>query len=365
MKKLCLVYGGDSLERDISILTSLKIQKELDKFAYDYLMVYLDQEGNFYTGEALLDKNNYAYKKNFKKGCFLRKNNKNYFKTNLKKEEFDLVLLLMHGYGSEDGTVGGFFDTLKIPCIYPGLIQSALLQDKANFKRVMSSLNIKQTNYEILTYYDFQLCLNQKKKITKLLFPLIVKPSHLGSSIGIRKVNSETELINALYEAYQYDEVAIIEETILNLKEVNVAVVRKDNELFASNVERVNDKDKVLSFMDKYDNYSLSESHIIPADIEKNLIKKVISTSKKVYSKLLLNSVVRFDYLLDEKTKELYLNEINAIPGSLSYYLFSSLGIDTCDLIDILIKDYENLQIEKNRKIKVFGENFLSILKEK
>ena len=117
--------------------------------------------------------------------------------------------------------------------------------------------------------------------------------------------------------------------------------------------------------MDKYDNYSLSESHIIPADIEKNLIKKVISTSKKVYSKLLLNSVVRFDYLLDEKTKELYLNEINAIPGSLSYYLFSSLGIDTCDLIDILIKDYENLQIEKNRKIKVFGENFLSILKEK
>ena len=155
------------------------------------------------------------------------------------------------------------------------------------------------------------------------------------------------------------------EETILNLKEVNVAIVRKDNELFASNVERVNDKDKVLSFMDKYDNYSLSESHIIPADIEKNLIKKVISTSKKVYSKLLLNSVVRFDYLLDEKTKELYLNEINAIPGSLSYYLFSSLGIDTCDLIDILIKDYENLQIEKNRKIKVFGENFLSILKEK
>lgn len=363
MDKICLVYGGDSVESDISILTALKIQKELEKYSYAYMMVFLDHDGNFYTGKALLNKNNYQYKLKFIKGNFFKDNNKCYFKSGLKKEYFDYVLLLVHGYKAEDGTIGGFFDTLKIPCIYPGLIQSALLQDKAIFKRVMSSLNINQANYEVLNEHCFLNNIHNQQSLTSLLFPLIVKPSHLGSSIAIKKVNNEIELTNALYEAYQYDNEVIIEEVVQNLKEINIAILKNNDELVTSNLERVNNKDKVLSFMDKYDNYSLNETHIIPADIDKKTSKKIIYLTKKIYSLLNLSSVVRFDYLVDEMTKKIYINEINAIPGSLAYYLFSLQDIDVCDLIDMLINEYKNKQKEK--KITTYGENFLSILKAK
>lgn len=365
MEKVCLVYGGDSVESDISILTALKVQKELEKFSYPYLMVYLDHEGNFYSGEGLLHKDNYQNLVHFNKGNFIQSQGKCFFKRGLSKEAFDVVLLLCHGYHTEDGTLGGFFDTLKIPCIYPGLIQSAILQDKASFKRIMKNLEIPQTKYEILTEKEFALKLENKEELTKLDYPLIVKPSHLGSSIGVKKVNSEKELIEALFDGFRYDEVVLIEEFVLNLKEVNVAILLHNDEMIISNLERVNNQEKVLSFIDKYDNYSLNESHIIPADIDNKMAKKIVYIAKKVYQKLLLKSLVRFDFLIDEKMNKVYLNEVNAIPGSLAYYLFESLDIKMVDLIEMLINQLKREEINKKKKISSYNQSFLKNLKEK
>lgn len=365
MEKICLVYGGDSVESEISILTALKVQKELEKFSYPYMMVFLDHNGNFYSGEGLLNKENYHNLVRFKKGEFIKKEQNFYFKYGLKKEKFDMVLLLCHGYKSEDGTLGGYFDTLKIPCIYPGLMQSALLQDKSNFKRVMDSLKITQTKYGILSEEDYTFLLENKKAITSLSYPLVVKPSHLGSSIGVRKVDDEKQLIEALFDGFRYDDVVLIEEAVLHLKEVNVAIILKKDEMIVSDLERVNNEEKILSFIDKYDNYSFTESHIIPADIDNKIAKKIIYTAKKVYKKLFLKSLVRFDFLIDETTQKIYLNEINAIPGSLSYYLFENKDLKMVDLIDIMVEQFKIERIKSEKKITSYNQGFLSSLKAK
>lgn len=365
MEKLCLVFGGDSVENEISILTALRVQKELEKYSYSYMMVYLDHDGNFYSGESLLNKDNYKNKVKFKKGTFIKKNGTNYFQYGLRKEKFNLVLLLVHGKGAEDGTLGGYFDTLKIPCVYPGLINSALLQDKANFKRIMESMGIPQTKYEVLNYRDYLKVLEKNTFETKLSYPLIIKPSLLGSSIGVHKVENEKELLEKLVDAFKYDEVVIIEEAVTNLKEINIALLRKNNEIICSSLERVNNEDKILSFIDKYDNYSLNETHIIPADIDNKIMKKIKYLSRKVYHELNLKSIVRFDYLLDEKTSKIYLNEINAIPGSISHYLFEADNILLIDLIEILVEQYKLDFIHIKKLITKYYDGFINNLKEK
>lgn len=364
MEKICLVYGGDSNENEISILTTLKVQSELEKFSYPYMMVYLDHNGNFYNGTGLLHKNNYSQKVRFKKGEFHQVNGRYYFQNKIKKHYFDVVLLLCHGSNCEDGTLGGYFDTLKIPCIYPGLSVSSLLQDKANFKRVLTTLNIPQVKYQILSkdeyFNDFKI-----QEFLNLRYPIIVKPSHQGSSIGVAKVIDEQSLSLAIIDAFRYDDEIVLEEAVTNLKEINIAVMKRDNEIFVSDLERVNDKNEILSFYDKYDNYTFSESHIIPADIDKRITKKITFIAKKVYKILNIKSVVRFDFLYDYEASNIYLNEINAIPGSLSYYLYENKGMRLYDLIMSLVDQYRLDKNEKDKLITKYNDGFLENLKEK
>lgn len=364
MKKICLVYGGDSLENEISILTALKIEKELDKYSYPHMLVYLDENGNFYTGTPLKRKENYQFRSHFIKGQFEKKNNKYYFKTRFKKEEFDMTLLLCHGQGSEDGTLGGFFDTLKIPCIYPGIVKSAIIQDKGYFKEIMKALNIDQVNYLRLNEKSFENMMQKNTLKIDLKYPLIIKPSHLGSSIGIKKVDNIDELLSAIYDTFKYDEEIIIEECLTKFKEVNIAIFR-NHDLIISELERVNDQNSILTFLDKYDNYRPNDSHVIPADINPKFKKKIIAIAKKVYLNLNLKSVMRFDFLLDEENGKIYLNEVNAIPGSLAYYLFEPLKIKMIDLIQMMIEAYENeMQAQKNR-VHDFDDDLLLQLKDK
>lgn len=365
MERICLVYGGDSVESEISVLTALKVQTELEKFSYPYVMVYLDHEGNFYTGEGLNHKNNYPEKIRFHPGKFEKKDGCFWFKSGMKKQYFDVVMLLCHGQGAEDGTLGGYFDTLKIPCLYPGLSISALLQDKAVFKRVMQSLNVPQTKFSVLTEKEFSSSDAYLKNLSELRYPLVVKPAHLGSSIGVQKIQNAEDLVSSLMDAFRYDDCVVIEEAVCSLKEINIAILRKDGEVVSSQLERVNGEDRVLSFLDKYDNYTLGESHIIPADIDKKTVKKIVFLSKKIYQQLNIRSVVRFDYLFDQSSGEIYLNEINAIPGSLSYYLFEGLDIRLVDLIDLLLQQFRLDRIEKKKKVTHYSDGFLASLKEK
>ena len=185
-KRIVIVYGGKSVESEISILTALKAYKELKKVNPDVYLVYLDKNGNFYSGKGLLNLENYVSLKDFKKVKFNKLFSLTYFR-HIKRIYFDEVLILGHGKNIEDGTLSSYFETLNIPYLYDDLTNSSLFIDKIKTKLILNSLNIPLVNYQIIHSYQNDINI-------KLDYPLIIKPSRLGSSIGIEKVNSSNEL---------------------------------------------------------------------------------------------------------------------------------------------------------------------------
>ena len=169
-------------------------------------------------------------------------------------------------------------------------------------------------------------------------------------------------LVENLGGLTRFSKSTISVQSIENLRPVEIK--KEEREIIVSSLERVNDKEKVLSFIDKYDNYSLTDTHIIPADIDNKIAKKIIYNAKMVYQKLNLKSIVRFDYLLDYERNEFYLNEVNAIPGSLSYYLFENKDIKMVDLVDLLYKAYRENKKEDLKKLHQYNQT-LNSLKEK
>ena len=346
MKRIVLVYGGNSLESEISILTALKVYKELSKVNKNVSLVYLDHQGNFYSSKHLVDLENYSIKKGFKKINFFKDKNKYFFKSKFKKTFFDLVLILGHGKNIEDGTLSSYFETLNIPYCYDDLSNVSLLQDKSKTKLVFTSLNIPQINYQIIHKFEYE---KNKNFYLKLKFPLIIKPSRLGSSIGISKVHSVKELHNELVNAFRYDETIVLEECIEEKIEYNIALLGYENSIIPSEIEEVNHSKEVLSFFDKYDYSNGIEKRMICPLISKEIKNKIVDTSKEEFSKLNLCGIYRFDFIYSVKDNEIYLNEVNSLPGSLAYYLFEPKGINMADLVLMYI-DF-NLRKNKNRSL--------------
>lgn len=331
MKIIALVYGGDSVESDISVITYKKIRSKLILEGREVLDIFLDRNGSFYIND----------RNKIKLGHFEKIGESSYFRTRFKYFEFDVVLPLVHGAGVEDGTLGAFFDTLKIPCMYSGVLNSAILQNKSFFKKILNCYDIPNTKYVDLKYERFiDINFDLKKHIEELNFPLIIKPNTLGSSIGVKKAYDYDGLLNALDEAFVYDNEIVIEECVENLKEVNIAVLGyKDNMIF-SELETVSNKDEVLTFFDKYLLSKDKTTRIIPSDISIDIKNIILEITKKTFYNLDCFGVVRFDYLIDEINHKIYLNEINTIPGSLAYYLFEPLNITVNQICDIMYENY-------------------------
>ena len=334
MKKIAIVYGGKSLEHDISIITALLVMEELDRNNIDYIPIYVSRENVFFTGKALLNKDNYENKNHFIKGEFKFHRGFYQFKYGHKYIPIDVAILCVHGAGTEDGTLKALFNFMQIPSSSSSILSSSLMQDKNIAKEILRTANIpvvdgfhirKDDKFMMPNGYDF---------------PLIIKPVHLGSSIGVKKVDNDDELRKHLKLAFTYDTEVIIEKVVENLKELNVAILGTSNNYKVSEIELVNTKEKVLSFKDKYELFQCKyETHIIPAKIPTNIKKTIEDNAKKAFALLNCQGVVRFDYLFDSKTKKIYLNEINAIPGSLAYYLFKNKKITMLDIINELIKN--------------------------
>ena len=342
MDIIALVYGGDSVESDISVVTFKKIKDKLLKEGIETIDIYLSRDGYFYLND----------KEKMKIGQFEKCDGTTYFKTRFKRYEFDVVLPLVHGQGVEDGRLGAYFDILKIPCMYSGIINSALLQNKSYLKKIMNYYNIPNTKYVDLKYEDFiDVKFDLKEHIKELKYPLIIKPNNLGSSIGVSKVFDYNNLLSSLDKAFSFDNEVLIEECVNNLKEVNIAVLGyKDNIVF-SELETVSNKDEVLTFFDKYLLSKDKTTRIIPSDISLDIKKAIIEITRNAFISLSCFGVVRFDYLIDESNHLIYLNEINTIPGSLAYYLFEPLNISVGKICSIMYENYiKKIRFEKRVK---------------
>lgn len=378
--KLGVIYGGETVEHEVSIISALQAIQNLNKDKYDVIPIYISKDRTFYTGSILNEIDTYKdfekNKKLVKEVTLCKKGNKFYLQTTngmFRKDltEIDIILPIVHGNNVEDGTLAGYLDTIGIPYVGPHVLGASLGQDKVAMKQVMKSEGIPVVDFT--WFFDTEYLDNKNdilKSIKKLGYPVVVKPATLGSSVGITFVKKENDIEKAIEEAISYDNKIVVEKAVDNLIEVNASVLGNYEDQKVSPLEEVMGLDEILSYSDKYLSNSktkgsgskgmASTNRIIPARISKDLTKDIQDTSKKVFRLLNLSGVCRIDYLIDKKTNKFYVNEPNTIPGSLSFYLWKEADLKYEDLLDemisIAIKEYKN----KSKKTMSFESNILS-----
>ena len=383
MIKVGVIFGGDSVEHEVSIISALQAMENIDEEKYEVIPIYISKDRHFYTGIALKDMDTFKYfdsmKKYVKEITMCRKGDevvlqkvKGFFGRNV--NTIDVAFPIVHGKGVEDGSLAGYLETLGLPVVGPSVLGASLGQDKVVLKEVLRANNINTPNY--VWFYDYEYNMNKDEiieNIEKLNYPVIVKPANLGSTIGIGVAHNKEELTKAIEEAIEYEKKIIVEQMIPNLQELNCAVCGNYEYSETSFIAEMKMKHELLTFEDKYlggskgkgmkskmpSSMSTSEFEI-PAKISEEMTNKIYEISKKVFRVLNLKGVCRIDYLVNKETNEIYVNEPNTIPGSLAFYLYKPKGKDyktlTDELIKSAIKDYKN----EMRKTSSFTSNILS-----
>lgn len=360
MKKIGIIYGGKSVEHEVSIITGLQVYENLDKSKYTPELIYIDKDGDWFFGEKKL-KDLKIYK-NWTKKCAKQ------FQPSLNKKDkknilnsLDAVIIACHGNYGEDGKLQSFLEFLDIPYTSSGVVGSASGMDKIVMKSIFSGIDLPVLPYIWFTRHDW--IENSDEVIKKvrytLDYPVFVKPANLGSSIGISMVNDEKDLINAIDVASKYDYRIIVEKGVANSVEINCSAMMKDNEVLTSVLEEPVRWEKFLSFDDKYINANSktkgmgSMGRKIPAEVTKEQKEHIENYTKQIYKTMDCCGVVRVDYLMDESREHVYVNEINTIPGSFSFYLWEHNDLPFTKLIDVLIEEaLRQAQLRKDKVLK-------------
>jgi D-alanine-D-alanine ligase len=376
---VAVIFGSRSSEHDVSIITALvSIIAPLELTGkYNVVPVYITKEGVWYSDPRLSDVELFSSGKidsylsklkpislSFDGGLTLIQPG-----LRTKQTKIDLVFPSLHGTYGEDGSIMGLFEMAGVAYVGCDKVASAICMDKVLARDVAGVAGVKMNKYEWFYGYDFEQNKDQVlKKLEKLKYPLFVKPVHLGSSIAISKVSSKSELINAIEVALYYDNKVIVEEAVSNLVEVTIPLIG-NSEILAANVEEPDQGDKFFDFDTKYMRQGKSKandsskgaqgySHI-PARISEDMSAKAVEIAKRVYKAIGCSGITRVDLLIDSKTKDIYFNEANPLPGSLSIHNWKTVGISNIELVEKLIA-YAQERFTQNQKLNTtFATNFL------
>ena len=365
-----VIFGGNSLEHELSILTAVQAMDNIDKERYEVVPIYITKDLTFYSGGMLRYIDSY---KDFrlidryaKKVNLINKNGKFILQTTglIKRvyKEIHLAFPMVHGKYTEDGSIVGYLETLGIPVVGSDIYSSSLCQDKVFTKEVLNGNDIPVVDYVYFSDSDYKLDKEDIfKKIEELSYPLIIKPARLGSGIGIEIVNRKEELESSIEKAMKNDERVLVEEYIADRREFNMAVLLSKGKLIGSVIEEII-KDEPCNYYDKYrkDNEDDTFKRIFPADISKTLTEEIEKTSKKTYKVLALSGVARIDYVYDNKKKKLYVNEVNTIPNFFSHHLFDDKNIDYRELLGIMIKEAIDKIHKENDMVKDIEDNLFN-----
>lgn len=380
--KLGVIFGGETTEHEVSIITAVQAMSSINKDKYDIVPIYMTKDKKMYTGHMLMDIENYQDMdmiKRYAKEVVLYKKDDRFVLQSVKGfkrivSEIDIAFPIVHGSGAEDGTIQGFLSNIGIPFVGSDIYASVVGQDKVFQKDIFVANGISVPEY--LWFYDTDYIKEKDviiNKIEHIGYPVIVKPARQGSSVGISVANNKNELVVAIDEAIKYDEKILVEETVKNLREVNISVLGNSDIQKLSQIEEVMTKNSFLTYQDKYisgrkgkmgktgnlKGMAGATGRVIPADLDDNLKTQVEDIAKKVFRILGLNGICRLDFLIDSKKCKVYINEPNTIPGSLSFYLWEGLGVSYTELLDemiqLAIKNYKN----KSKKTYSFETNIL------
>ncbi len=375
--KLGIIFGGRSVEHEISIITANQTMNNIDKEKYEIVPIYISKQGLMYTGDKLLELNSYKDLEKLVKELTqvtivndsksinivrypMKKIGKNVINT------IDVAFPTMHGTNGEDGAIAGYLEMQNIPYIGSDILSSSIGMDKIMTRRILKESNIPSLDFVAFCSLDY---INDESEIIKkiekkLKYPVIVKAGNLGSSIGIKRASNNTELTDAIDYAMQYSDRIIVEKAITNLKEINCSVMGDISKVEVSECEEPTMLDEILSYQDKYMNNSKIDNSVkkkLPADISKQVKKTIQSLAVKTFKLLGCSGVARIDFLIDKDTDTIYVNEINTIPGALSYYLWEAKGKTLKKEIDELVDIALKRKREKERLIFSYEQNILSL----
>ncbi len=376
--KLGVIFGGVSVEHEVSIITAIQAMNNIDNQKYEIIPIYIDKNGIWYSGAMLRDIKIYSdmeLLKRYAKEVVLYKRDNEFVLQNKKGilrrdiTTLDLCFPIMHGTKGEDGNLQGYLETVGIPYCESDTYAAVVGQDKVFMKQIWKESGVPVVKFD--WFFDTDFNKNPEKiieRLEKIQYPLIVKPARLGSSVGIKVCKNSQELREAIVEAINYDTKILVEEVVENLKEVNISVLGNYQKQAVSVIEEVGSSNEFLTYEDKYrggkgkapSKGMASAKRIIPANISDALTKEIEDIAVKAYRSLNSSGVVRIDFLIDTKNEKVYANEINSIPGSLSFYLWNKTDKEYPELLDdvlnIAIRDFKN----KNSKTYSFDTNILS-----
>lgn len=351
---IIILFGGVSPEHEVSVISGLQVIENIDRTKFDVYAIEQTQEGLFNYYEELFWKQDYLKIKP-RMVNFGRDKKGPYFVTSgifKKKIYIDCAYLAFHGGNGESGQIQGFLETLNIPFTSPNAESCAIAMNKVLTKEVLDFNNVMTVPWVRVFSYEIKVDVDRVAKdvMGKIKLPIIIKPAHLGSSIGINIAKTKLDLKKYLLEASHVDSEILLEKFMTKFVEYNVSVRKMNDNIKTSEVEKPVSKDEILSFTDKYERGGkktggmASLDRELPAKINSILAKKIQNTAVKVFKLIRAKGMLRIDFMLSQN--ELYVTEINPIPGSMSFYLWEATGVEfqqqITDLLNQAVIDDED-----------------------
>ena len=382
--KIGAIFGGKSVEHEISIITANQAITSLDKEKYEIVPIYIAKNGKMYTGEKLLDLENFKDLDKLIKDCeeivlvnngsklnLLRVKNKMF--SNNVINTIDVAFPLMHGTNGEDGSIQGFLEILGIPYIGPDVLASSLGMDKIMMRRLLKEQNIPSLDY--VSFYSLDYINDEdiyiKEIEEKIGYPVIVKAGNLGSSVGIKKAKNKNELVDAIEFAMEFSDRVMVEKAIQNLKEINCSVMGDMINAEASTCEEPIGSEEILSYTDKYIGGNKTKGagskgmatlqRKVPAEISEETEKQIKDIALKTFKILGCNGVSRIDFMIDLDDNTIYVNEINTIPGALSFYLWEATDKTFKQELDELVELTFKRDRERQNRTYSYDKNILAL----
>ncbi len=385
--KVAVIFGGKSTEHEISIISAIQAIKSINRDKYEVIPVYMTKNNDYYVGEDIDKIEEYTHipqllKKSTQVIWVKDGDRVSLHRYPMKKfgnniiTQVDVAFPIVHGTNVEDGTLQGFLATLGLPVVGCDVLSSAVGMNKYVMKTVLKDNNIPVLDCKCYTWKDYEDVDGLVAKIeTAFSYPVIIKPLNLGSSIGIKKASDRVELLEALELGFEFSKKILVEHAISELKEINCSVLGDYESAEASECEEPVNSDDILTFEDKYINGGkgtvkggaksggskgmASLKRKIPADITPEMRDRIRKMAVDAFICLGCSGVSRIDFMIDMSCGEVYLNEINTIPGSLAFYLWEPLGMKYEHLLDNMIQLALKADRENHKVVYSFETNVL------
>lgn len=372
-------FGGKSVEHEVSVISGLQAYNAFDRDKYEPVPIYITKDNELYTGEAIGDIANYKnipalLKKSIRVFLMCEQGKVELIRYPMKKlgssavAQIDVAFPVVHGANVEDGSLQGFLRHYNIPLAGCDVEASAVTMDKYVMKAVLKDNGIPVLDCITLNVKEYERDENgaYAKIEERIGYPVIVKPVNLGSSVGIKVAKDQEGLREALEYAFTFGGRVLVERAIMNLREINCAVLGDYEQAHASECEEPISSDEILSYEDKYVAGSKSGSEgmrtakrELPAKLTPQKREEIRQMAVRTFQVLNCSGVSRIDFMIDRDTDQVYVNEINPIPGSLAFYLWEALGKPYAQLLDDMVGLALKREREEKSVLTSFDSNIL------